>query len=533
MRALFGMPELPFSSQEKMQHLMAGRNLWKLYRRKCDATKEDIISAYPPDSPFTVYKNKVWWGDTWSALDYGQDIDFNRPFFEQLRELQLKVPREGTSVFESENCEYNSHVRFSKNSYLNSLAVRIEDVHYSHWMVDVENSIDCCFHITGKSSLCYECGDFGTCYNCTNLWECYNCNDCHFSYQLRGCKNCLFCNNLSNKEYHIRNKLCSKEEFEKEKAKFINGSYSGWKAGLAEAEKVRMSALHRGSFLLNSENVTGDHLFSSRNCVNCFDGDNSEDCSNSVSLNDSKDIHTCYSAGWPRCEQLYCCIASRGCSEMAFTHYMWTSNNMFYSDSCQSCKYGIGCIGLKHKDYCILNKQYSKEEYSTLSKKLIEHMKKTGEWGNFMPQEMYPFAYNESAAQEYFPLEKKDATALGYRWRDIVETPPEAKKVIKAAQLPDRISEIPDEVLDWAISCEVTGRPFKIIKQELDFYRRMNLPLPRIHPQERNRLRMVHRNPYKLWKRACAECKKEIESSYAPERKERVVCEECYLKKVY
>jgi len=30
--------------------------------------------------------------------------------------------------------------------------------------------------------------------------------------------------------------------------------------------------------------------------------------------------------------------------------------------------------------YCILNKQYSKEEYEELVPKIIEHMQKTGEW---------------------------------------------------------------------------------------------------------------------------------------------------------
>ena len=31
----------------------------------------------------------------------------------------------------------------------------------------------------------------------------------------------------------------------------------------------------------------------------------------------------------------------------------------------------------------------------------------------------------------------------------------------------------------------------------------------------------------------CGTCGKEMETSFSPERKERVVCEECYLKEVY
>jgi len=99
--------------------------------------------------------------------------------------------------------------------------------------------------------------------------------------------------------------------------------------------------------------------------------------------------------------------------------------------------------------------------------------------------------------------------------------------------LPDSIDDIPDDVVNWAIECEVTKRPFRIIKQELDFYRKMKLPIPHFHPDERHRRRMAIRNPRKLWKRECGKCGKEIQTSYSPERSEKVYCEECYLAEVY
>jgi hypothetical protein len=48
----------------------------------------------------------------------------------------------------------------------------------------------------------------------------------------------------------------------------------------------------------------------------------------------------------------------------------------------------FGCVGIKKKEYCIFNKQYTKEEYERLREKLIEHMKDTGEWGEFFPVEL-------------------------------------------------------------------------------------------------------------------------------------------------
>ena len=529
----FDLPPMDMPPQERLRQLMATRNEWKLYRRTCDATGEGIISAYSPDSPYTVYKNKIWWGDTWDALRFGREIDFSQPFFDQFFELQSVVPREGTSVFESQNCDYNSHIRHSKNCYMNSLVVRAEDMHYCYWMVDVESTLDSCYNIAGKSTLCYQCIDFGSCYQCVGLKDCYNCIDCHFSFQLRGCKNCIYCSNLSNKEYCIDNEACSKQEFEKKKAEILNGSHAQWKKNEARFFDVRANAIHRAAYLINCENVVGDHLLNSRNCENCFDGDDDEDCSNCISLNHAKDVHSCHSAGWPGCELLWNCSVSRGCIDMAFCRYMWTCSDMRYCDSCQASKHGFGCIGLQHKDFCIFNKQYSEEQFKTLRQKLIEHMKRTGEWGKYFPYQTLPFAYNESAAQDYFPLSKEEAIRKGFRWRDIEEEPPDVKKIVPADKLPDSINDIPDDILDWAIACSATGKPFRIIKQELDFYRRMRLPLPRLHPEERHRRRMAMRNPYMLWKRSCANCQNNIQTTYSPDRTEIVYCERCYLETVY
>ena len=178
-----------------------------------------------------------------------------------------------------------------------------------------------------------------------------------------------------------------------------------------------------------------------------------------------------------------------------------------------------------------LNK-YSKEEYETLVPKIIEHMRSTGEWGEFYPPNISIFGYNETMAQSFFPLSKEEALGKGFQWCDY-ETKLEAEKTIPAIQLPNDMNDVPDDILNWAIVCEVSGKPFKLIKQELDFYRQQKLPLPRRHPDQRHYDRFAYKNPYKLWKRNCAKCEKEIMTSYAPERPEKVLCESCYLAEVY
>jgi hypothetical protein len=90
-----------------------------------------------------------------------------------------------------------------------------------------------------------------------------------------------------------------------------------------------------------------------------------------------------------------------------------------------------------------------------------------------------------------------------------------------------------NECLNWIIQCEITGKPFKIIKQELLFYIQNGLPIPTKHPDQRHKERMDLRNPRTLHERICLECHKNIITTYAPGRPEKIVCEDCYRKLVY
>jgi hypothetical protein len=159
-------------------------------------------------------------------------------------------------------------------------------------------------------------------------------------------------------------------------------------------------------------------------------------------------------------------------------------------------------------------------------------MKTDGQYGAFFPRTLSPFAYNETMAMDWFPLTKEEAQKQGCSWKEGDEVS-KVKKVIRASQLPDAIDDIPDDILNWAVLCERTERPFRIVKQELSFYRKMRLPIPHLHPEERHKERLQRRHGRLLWQRTCAKCGKGIQTTYAPERPEIVYCEECYLKEVY
>jgi hypothetical protein len=191
-------------------------------------------------------------------------------------------------------------------------------------------------------------------------------------------------------------------------------------------------------------------------------------------------------------------------------------------------------------------------------------MMKDGECGEFFPASLSPFGYNETVAQEYFPLSRDSVIArneaiqapgtldrhasfhsardddtsetflhwLLFNWSDYEAPFPKAEKIIPASKLPDTIDGIPDDILNWAIECEVSKKPFRIIRQELEFYRKHSLPIPRRQPDVRHADRMKMKNPRKLYERKCDKCTKDMITTYAPERLETVYCEECYNREI-
>src|SRR6185369_2620852 len=90
----------------RQRQRLSFRNERKLYHRKCDLCQQEIISIFSPDKPYTIYCPKCWWSDKWDAKKYARDFDFSRPFFDQLKELQLKVPLLSMINNKPENSSY-------------------------------------------------------------------------------------------------------------------------------------------------------------------------------------------------------------------------------------------------------------------------------------------------------------------------------------------------------------------------------------------------------------------------------------------
>ncbi len=491
----------------RQQRRMAYRNERTLYKRNCAKCQKFLLSVYSPEKPFTVYCRDCWWADDWSAMNYGQEFDFNRPFFEQYFELLKKVPQLGIINALDQNSDYTNYGYQNKDCYLLFTADFNEKCSYGCF---VWHSFDCYDNLSLiEGQLCYECIDCVKCYGSAYCFESENLTDCFGCVDCRNCESCFGSSGLRQKKYYFFNQACSKEDYGQK----VAAAKANWPETLRRFKEVGKDTPRRNLFLVQCENVLGDHVKNSKNCSYCFDCQELEDCkymtNSPAKCEHCQDIEGAGFLAWS-----YQCAGTAGHHHL-FTEHQWTTgSNQIYCSYSMASSNAFGCVGVRKGEYVILNKQYTKEDFEKMAARIVEHMQKTGEWGDsFLPQ-YTRFAYNETLAQQYYPLTREGAERLGYSWRGEVLEKPEAG-------------------LENVVLCEVTGKPFRLTKQELEFYKKLGLPLPTKHPEVRMKERDAKRNPRLLWERKCDHCGVSMPSSYSPDRPEVVYCEKCYLEAVY
>ena len=117
----FNLPVPKLCPSCREQERLAFRNERYYYQHICALCKKPIIAVYDPKITKNVYCHSCWWSDKWNASDYGKDFDFNRPFFDQFKELLDSVPKiamMNDNGIGSENSEYTYDVSRCKNAYL-------------------------------------------------------------------------------------------------------------------------------------------------------------------------------------------------------------------------------------------------------------------------------------------------------------------------------------------------------------------------------------------------------------------------------
>ncbi|MDQ5922566.1 MAG: hypothetical protein QG644_274 [Patescibacteria group bacterium] len=509
------------------------RNETTLYSgRKCDLCGKSIISIYHPKSPYTIYCYDCFYSEKWDAKNYALDYDESKPFLDQFKELMLKVPKINTYVSlgggPNINSDYTNMTSGARNSYLIFNTTVAEDTMYTRGLRNVKDSCDLYFGTNVER-----------CYDSINVQESNGilwsqnvsgCVDSAFILNGRGLINCFGCVNLNNKSYYFLNKQLTPEEYQ-EKVKEIMGSYEKIEKFKQEFKEFASKFPRRENNNIQTKDSSGDYIFRSKNVKDSFEVANSEYCRYAYSSKEMKDSYGIIGYG-VKSEKMLEVVATGFSSNVIGSYGLENSTNILYGFYIRGCNNCIGCDGLHHADYAILNKTYLREEYERLKNKIIKELTDQDLYGLMIPPQLAPFAYNETIALYESPLEKEEVIKTGWRWEDDVQKT-EGQETIKSENITDNIKNINNSIIKEILKCIDCFRNYKITEQEFIFYKKMNIPIPRKCFFCRHKDRIQKRGPYKFWDRKCAKCDKGIVTNYSPERPEIVYCEKCYQQEVY
>ena len=527
----------------RFQRRLSFLNWFSLYRRKCDSCNTDMISSINSDSTDRVFCQKCWWADDWDGTEYGIDYDPTRPFLEQMMELRNRSNfMSNESLYSSlVNSPYVNATAYQKDCFMVFNADYGEKTAYCMVFAHLKECLE--GYRSKSSELCYECTGVHKSYHCIFSEEIDSCTDVYFSRACFGCTDCFGCINLRNKSYHIFNQKYSKEDYFEKLKSFKLNTIDGVKEALKKSYDFWITKPQR-AVIGNSMNVntTGDFVYESKNTKDGYLISEVED-SRYVQMITMGTTKGCYDyTNWGNnVENLYECLTvGDGASGNKFCVQCWPNalNNEYSMYTIQS-KDCFGCVNLKRKQYCILNKQYSKSEYEELKKHIIEDMKlnpyidKYGrEWkyGEQLPIGFSPFSYNETIAQYFFPLTEDEAKSKNISWYKNIDTKYEISMNFR--DVPQDIENVSDSILKEIIECSTCGKGYKFNDLELMLYRKIRTPLATSCWRCRFKRRFDRVNGFKLYNRNCYKCNKDIKTSYAPDRPEIIYCESCYQQEV-
>lgn len=507
-------------------------NYTTLFKRNCDVTghSEKIISQIPGSSPFPVYDFNHYWSGDWDAFSYGSDFKIGESFFSQFRSLLDRVPQPATTRHPmSVNSDYTSYGFQLKNCYYVFGGITSENILYGNWPIRTRETMETL--LVWDCERCYEGVWLDHCYNCNFVYFSNNCLDSSFLYDCQNCDKCFGCVNLRNKKYHFLNQPLSQEEFEKRMKEIDLGDREVLCYWQAKFFELLTNSPKRITFNVRNVDSVGNLLEDCKRCYQCFFvKDGSENCRYTEMHLAAKDCMDFSLGATPTLS--YECASLADASGIRFCVFSGTQClENEYSFNLRSCSNCFGCVGLRNKRFCIFNRQYGEREYWEKVDGAKTAMLERGEYGEFFPLSFSPFPYNASLAQLSHPLSENGAVKKGLWWQE-PQTSEFGGKVLSKEEVPKNIEDVKDDILDVAIKCEITGKPFRIVKEELDFYRREHLPIPTVHPAERLRDRFSWLGFFKLSEVPCVKCGSKIVGNISRNFDKNIYCQSCYNKEL-
>jgi len=556
-------PPPTFCPHCRAERRLAYKNERKLFKVKDALSGKDIFSIYPQECGKRIITNEDWRSDGWDGMDYGKDFDFSKTFFGQFRELGKEIPLLATRTQRMVNSPYCANATALKNCYLCFGSCDSEDCMYGQ---NNDFSKDCLDNVNiYQSERCYYSFWLQNCYQCyftimstesNNLWFCRDC---------LGCNDCFGCVNLRKSSYCILNKQYTKENYKKT----LSNMSLETNSGLLKAKKIARDfwitqpiKFNQGLRNLDS---TGSYVTNCKNVNDSYsmkDGENNKYCQY-LSVSKSKDCYDASSWGAGMDLHYETCLCGDHSFNIKFSTNCWPiSKNLEYCENLANCSDCFGCSGLKKKQYCILNKQYTKEEYEDLIPKIkkqmdempyIDKKENVYRYGEFFPIELSSFGYNNTTATQHFKMDKEEAITNGYPWYEINKG--KYNITLKSNEIINSINNINEKILEETIECGECGGAYRILEREFSFYKKENLPIPTYCYECRHKEITKDRLNLKLYNRECmcsgdcdlsniyinttphlhgnSPCLEKFKTGYSSNENKIVYCEKCYQQEVY
>lgn len=279
-------------------------------------------------------------------------------FFTSLKKLLDSRPKTEADIVNSEGCVYSNHVYDCKDltycfdMYASKDGVYLFDSALCVHSADSDYIVEC--------DSCYECVDIYKSYDCKYVEKSREMRNCSFCYDCRNLENCFGCVQLNNRSYCIFNRQLNENEYREAVKKYEALPASKVLEILNELKKQFPLAPAAADHNVNSP--YGSYVYYCKNCYMCFDAAQSEDCMyNYDSFYNKVCMDLTYSARHN--ENSFQLIESRRMNNCSYAIDSISCQDSLYLFNCKNVKNSFGCVGLQHKEYCILNRQFSKEDY--------------------------------------------------------------------------------------------------------------------------------------------------------------------------
>lgn len=466
---------------EAMRRACSHGNYFFLFRGKSVFSGKAQLTRYHPSLHSKISSSAEFWSDQIDNTAIGRDYDFSRSFFEQLEEVFDDSYLLPLIQINCEGSDYVNGAKYVRNSYLCFDILESEDCLYCFAHYNGHDNT-CCVLSRG-SSYCYECLNIDNCYECQHSTDCINCSGCFACFDCIGCHDCFACTGLRNLRYHVYNEHVGKDGYQDFLRRCTLGDYDSRLEQLKRCRDFVDSTGHRPNYFVNTEDCSGNYLRDSSSAFHCYFAHSLKDCGHLVN---SKNSNNCWRGMAIDSEFSYESVPVGSSRDLYSYANIGGEANVYSFGLEQNSSYCFGCAALKKKSYCILNKQYSREEYFELVPRIVAQMKSTGEWGQGLPPGLSQHISKHTLSNIFFEeLPEEEKLARGYRCENITIEPAPGSPT-DFAELPNDVTQITEnQILGRAFPSQKSGRLFNIQGRELAFHKRFNIPLPRLHWYER------------------------------------------------